>query len=153
MSVKSIKAFDDASDFLRKEAEDNGLKMIAPDFIPNSRRALEAAEYAREQDKHLAYHEATFRKYYTEGQDIGSWEVLRDVAEEIEIDADEMQANTEKKEYEQLVSMHKRQAVASGVKGVPVYIFDSKYVVIGLRPYTAFQEVMQQIQKENTLVE
>lgn len=153
VSVNSIKNFDDASDFLRTEANENGLKMIVPDMIPNSRRALEAAEYAREQDKHLEYHELTFRKYYEDGEDIGSWDVLRDIAEEIGINANEMQANTEKKMYDSLVSMHKQQAVSMGVKGVPVYIFDNKYVVMGLRPFSAFQEVMGQLQKESDLVE
>lgn len=153
MSVGTIRNFDKSSDFLLKEAKEYGLKMVVPEFIPNTRRALEASEYAREQGKHLEFHETTFRKYYAEGLDISAWEVLRDIAEEVGIDANEMQINTEKKAYEQIVSMHKQQAVSMGVRGIPMYIFDKKYTVMGLRPYPAFQEVMELLQKENALVE
>lgn len=151
MTVNSIKNVDQASDYLRTEAKENGLTMIVPDMIPNSRRALEAAEYAREQGKHLEFHERTFEKYYAEGQDISDWEVLRAVAAEIEINADEMQTNTEKKMYTQTVDMHKQRAVSMGVTGVPLYIFEEKYVVMGLRPYPAFVEVMEQLEKDKSL--
>ena len=82
--------FAGANERLKQMAHAAGLEMVQPDVIPNSRRALEATEYAREQGKHEQFHRAVFNKFYGEGQDINQWSVLRAAAEEAGLDPDEM---------------------------------------------------------------
>ncbi len=49
--------FGGMSDALKQEAHQAGLEIVIPEIIPNSRQALEASEYARQQGLHEAFHE------------------------------------------------------------------------------------------------
>lgn len=140
--------FGGMSDMLREEAQKAGLPMVIPEVIPKSRRALEASEYAREQGKYEVFHELVWRKFYGEGEDLGSWEVLRQTAVEMGLDADEMEIKTESGMYTAVIDANLRELAALGATGVPLFIFNQKYAVIGLQPYAAFQEVMDHIQQD-----
>jgi predicted DsbA family dithiol-disulfide isomerase len=137
------------SDMLREEASLAGLPLVVPELIPKSRRALEASEYAREQGKHDVFHKVVFRKFYGEGQDLSLWHVLRAAAEEVGLDAETMKRKTENGDFKAVVETHVAEIVALGASGVPLFVFDQKYAVVGLQPYEAFQEVMAHIAADN----
>ena len=133
------------SERLQGMAQEAGMQMVMPDLIPNSRRALEAAEYARAQGTHEAFHTGVFRQLYAEGQDIGRWDVLRAAAEEVGMDADAMQRETEAGSFRATVDWQIAEARALGITGVPTYIFDDQYAVVGAQPYEVFQQAMAQL--------
>jgi predicted DsbA family dithiol-disulfide isomerase len=133
------------SERLLEMAQEVGMPMVMPDRIPNSRRALEAAEYARAQGLHEAFHAVVFRQLYAEGQDIGRWEVLRAAAVEVGMDADAMQRETEAGNYRAAVDRQIAEARALGITGVPAYIFDDQYAVVGAQPYEVFQQAMARL--------
>jgi predicted DsbA family dithiol-disulfide isomerase len=129
-------------------AQEAGMEMVTPEVIPNSRRALEASEYAREQGQHEPFHTAVFDKLYREGQDISRWEVLRAAAEEVNLDPDAVQRETETGKYRAAVDDQIAQARALGITGVPTYIFDNRYAVVGAQPYEVFQQAMAELASE-----
>jgi predicted DsbA family dithiol-disulfide isomerase len=130
------------SEHLKEMAADSGLVIVTPDVVPNSRRALEAAEYARAHGRHESFHKAVFRKLYGEGQDISRWTVLGAAAKEVGLDPEAMQRETENGEYRTLVDEHIWEAQALGITAVPTYVFADKYAIVGAQPYTVFQEAM-----------
>jgi predicted DsbA family dithiol-disulfide isomerase len=136
------------SDRLQEMAQEAGMPMFMPDPIPNSRRALEAAEYARAKGIHKDFHTVVFRQLYAEGKDIGCWEVLRAAAEEVGIDADAMQRETEAGSYRAAVDRQIAEARALGITGVPAYIFDDQYAVVGAQPYEVFQRIMARLAQD-----
>jgi len=140
--------FGGMSDVLLKEAQQAGLPMSVPARIPNSRRALEAAEYARGHGQHAAFHHIVFRRFYGEGENLASWVMLRAAAEEAGLDPDEMQRKTETGMYRPFVSQQMARIMALGATGVPLFIFEDKYAILGLRPYQAFQEVMEHVSSQ-----
>jgi len=140
--------FGGMSDMLHEEAEKAGLLLAVPEIIPKSRLALEATEYAREQGQYDAFHELVWRKFYGEGEDLSSWQMLRRAAGEVGLGADEMQKKTEAGAYTAVIDTHMQELAALGGSGVPLFIFDQKYAIIGLQPYAAFQEVMTHIKQE-----
>ena len=103
------------------------------------------SEYVREQGKHELFHKIIFQKFYGEGQNLRSWSVLRAAAEEVGVDADEMEERTENGRYTKIIDQRLAELQNLGASGVPLYIFDGKYAVIGLQPYAAFEEVMAHI--------
>ena len=133
---------------LKQMADEAGLAIVFSDWIPNSRRALEASEYAREHGKHEAFHTAVFNKFYGKGEDLGSWTMLRAAAEEVGLDSEAMQHRTEADHYKAIVDAQFAEARRLGITGVPVYIFDSKYAIVGAQPYDAFKEVMTHVLAE-----
>ena len=82
---------------------------------------------------------------------MSSWELLRSAAAEIGLDADEMKDKTESGLYAAVIDAHLRELAALGGTGVPLFIFDQKYAVIGLQPYEAFQEVMNRIEQDEQM--
>lgn len=130
---------------LKQRANASGREMIFREIIPSSRRALEASEYAREQGKHQVFHDLVFHKHYSEGLDIHEWEVLTDAAEEAGLDAEEMQSQTDAGTYTEVVTEQIMSTYKLGVRGVPAFIFNDKYVVVGAQPYEAFQKAIEQI--------
>jgi predicted DsbA family dithiol-disulfide isomerase len=137
-----------AGERLRQMARESGRNIVFRDWTPNSRRALEASEYAREQGKHEEFHRTVFRKFYGEGQDMSKWDVLCAAAEEVGLDPDEMQRETESGKYHDVVTQHIRRAHAMGITGVPAYVLGERYLIMGAQPYELFQQVMAELTEE-----
>ncbi len=133
---------------LDQMAKAAGLKMVHPDYIPNSRRALEATEYAREQGKAEEFHHVVFRKYYGEGLDIHQWPVLRAAAEEVGLNAEEMQRATDAGKYHAMLDSEIETAQELGVNAVPTYVLNDKYGIVGAQPYEVFERVLAKLAEE-----
>ena len=130
---------------LRSIANSYGLEFVSTRRIYNTRRAHEATEYARERGMGNEYHKVLFRKIYAEGQDISQWDVLRSAAEVVGLDADEMQREVENEKYTAQVADQVRWAYQIGVTGVPTYVINNHYGIVGAQPYEVFQNVLDQI--------
>lgn len=136
---------------LKKMADAVGLPMVFAKRILNTRLAHETTEYARGKGKHLAFHKAVFDKFYGKGEDISRWDVLRDIALQVGLDADEMQQEVEAGKHTADVNAMVREAQNIGVTGVPTYVLDDRYAVVGAQPYEAFVQALEQIKQEKAL--
>jgi predicted DsbA family dithiol-disulfide isomerase len=130
---------------LRQIAESYGMEFQSVPRIYNTRLAHEATEYAREHDKGNEFHKVLFRKVYAEGQDPSQWDVLRSAAEEAGLDADEMQRDVQNEKYTAKVVDQVRWAYQIGVTGVPTYVIDDRYAIVGAQPYEVFKSALAQI--------
>ena len=130
---------------LRQIAESYGMEFVSTKRIYNTRRAHEATEYARVHDKGNEFHKVVFRKVYAEGQDPSQWDVLRSAAEEVGLDADEMQREVENEKYMATVVDEVRWAYQIGVTGVPTYVINNRYAIVGAQPYEVFKSALEQI--------
>ena len=133
---------------LQRMADEANLPFVMKERMINSRRALEASEYAREQGRHEAFHRVVFRKFYGKGQDMHDWDVLQAAAKEVGLDPDEMREKTVRGEYSAVVTHHIQQAHAQGISGVPAYIIGNKYLIMGAQPYDVFRQAMAKLQAE-----
>ena len=133
---------------LKQMARGAGMEMVFPPRLPNTRLAHEATEYARAHGKHEEFHRIVFRLYYGEGQNISRWEVLRMATQKVGLDPDEMRREVESGRYVATVQGQIATAQALGITGVPTYILDDKYAVVGAQPYEVFQRVMARLAAE-----
>ena len=133
---------------LRQIAESYGMEFQSTQQIYNTRLAHEATEYARLHGKGNEFHKVVFRKVYAEGQDPSQWDVLRAAAQEVRLDADEMQREVKDEKYMATVVDRVRWAYQIGVTGVPTYVIDNRYAIVGAQPYEVFQGVLEEIMKE-----
>jgi predicted DsbA family dithiol-disulfide isomerase len=130
---------------LKQIASQHGMEFLSTKRIYNTRIAHEATEYAREHGKANEFHKVLFRKVYAEGQDPSQWEVMRSVAEEVGLDADEMQHEVESGHYAADVDEQVRTAYQIGVSGVPTYVINDRYAIVGAQPYEVFKNALMQI--------
>jgi predicted DsbA family dithiol-disulfide isomerase len=148
---------------LRQMAESYGMKFVSVPRIYNTRLAHEATEYARQHDnparfkspiqrdergKGNEFHKVLFRKVYAEGEDPSKWDVLRSAAEEAELDAEEMQREVEAEKYMATVVDQVRWAYQIGVTGVPTYVINDRYGIVGAQPYEVFKSTLEEIAKQ-----
>jgi predicted DsbA family dithiol-disulfide isomerase len=133
---------------LRRMAGSYGMEFVSTKRIYNTRLAHEATEYARVHGKGNEFHKVVFRKVYAEGQDPSQWDVLRSAAEEVSLEADEMQREVEAEKYMAEVVDKVRWAYQIGVTGVPTYVINNRYAIVGAQPYEAFREALEQIAKQ-----
>ncbi len=130
---------------LEQIAKSYGLKFVSVRRFYNTRLAHEATEYARRQGKAEQFHRIVFRQVYADGLDISRWDVLRAAAVEAGLDADEMQRMVEGGDFTKEVAGQVREAYDLGVTGVPTYVFNDRYAVVGLQPYEIFQRAVARI--------
>ena len=84
------------SDAVRRMNEEAGLVYNPhPERVPNSRRALELAEWARARGSYDDLHERIMDAYWSEGRDITGWDVLAPIVAEAGLDADEARAEVD----------------------------------------------------------
>ena len=148
---------------LRQIAESYGMEFMSTKRIYSTRLAHEATEYAREhgnparfkspiqrdeRGKGNEFHKIIFHKVYAEGRDPSQWEVLRSAAEEVGLDADEMQRNVENEKYTANVADQVRWAYQIGVTGVPTYVINDRYAIVGAQPYEVFKNALEQIMNQ-----
>jgi predicted DsbA family dithiol-disulfide isomerase len=130
---------------LEQMADMYGMKFVSTKRIYNTRRAHEATEYAREHGKANEFHHVIFRKVYAEGLDISKWEVLRIAAQEVGLNPDEMQQDVDRGKYTIEVAGQVEEAYQIGVSGVPTYVINDHYALVGAQPYEVFKRALAQI--------
>lgn len=130
---------------LRSIANVYGMEFRSTERIYNTRLAHEATEYAREHNKGNEFHKIIFRNVYAEGHDLSQWDVLRSAAEEAGLNADEMQRIVQAETYKVNVEEQVKQAYQMGVTGVPTYVINDRYAVVGAQPYEVFKNALEQI--------
>ena len=133
---------------LRSIAGAYGMDFESTERIYNTRIAHEATEYARERGKGNEFHKVVFRKVYAEKQNPSQWDVLRSVAEEVGLNADEMQHDVESEKYKSNVEEQVRWAYQIGVTGVPTYVVNDRYAIVGAQPYEVFKQALAQIMNQ-----
>jgi len=118
--------------------------------IYSTRLAHEATEYARENGKANEFHKTLFRKVYAKGQDPSQWAVLRATAEEVGLNPEEMQQLVESNKYTGYVEEQVRWAQQIGVTGVPTYVINDRYAVVGAQPYEVFKNALIRITNQQS---
>lgn len=130
---------------LRSIANSYGMDFRSTERIYNTRLAHEATEYAREHGKGNEFHKVIFHKVYTAGQDPSQWDVLCSAAKEVGLDADEMHRDVESGKYTSNVAEQVQWAYQIGVSGVPTYVINDHYALVGAQPYEVFKNALVQI--------
>jgi predicted DsbA family dithiol-disulfide isomerase len=135
----------DPNNPLKARAKALGLTMLDREFLPSTRRAHEAAEFARERGKLEPMHAALLRRYWSHGEDLYDLTTLRGAAADAGLNPGELQqaivAGTYKKAVEEAVA----EARALGVRAVPLFVIREELAVEGAQELRVFRQAMQQL--------
>ena len=106
----------------------------------NSRKALMASEYARDMNKYDAFHENIFHAYFTESLDIGNPDVIAAVATKSGLDGKKTLAAASAGRYASRLDDVKREGQLLGLTGIPLFIINNQYKIIGAQPLEVFRD-------------
>ena len=132
-------------DNLRAMAAESGIEMRRPPLIPNTQKAHESTEFAKERGKLWEIHRALFHAYFEEEQNLGDTDVVCAVAASIGLDADELRRALDDRRYAPEVQQQLDWARAAGITGVPTVVFQEKFAVVGAQEYDVFRDVATRV--------
>lgn len=121
--------------------------MRLPPIQTRSRRAHEAAKWAQTQNQFDAntfdaYNTAIFRAFFERGEDIGSIDVLVNLARDLDLDVSSLRAALESKQFEPDVLSDENEAATLGLHAVPAFIANRRFALTGVQPVTALEEMV-----------
>jgi predicted DsbA family dithiol-disulfide isomerase len=131
-----------AEEGVNRLAAQVGLKLRLDDRLINSRPALQAAEFAREQGHFEQMHHELFRTYWDEGRDVSDMAVLREVAVAVGVDAAGMEEAVSANRFGNYLDARRAEAQELMIDGIPAHVVADRYLVMGAQPYDLFERVM-----------
>ena len=134
-------------DRLRDMARQSGIEMIAPPVVANTRKAHEATEFAKDGGRLRRFHRAVFSAYWERGDNIGDADVLCRLAQDCGLDADVLRAALADGRYAQRVDEQIAWARDAGLGGVPTFIFDDRFTLVGAQEYNVFADIARRMQR------
>jgi predicted DsbA family dithiol-disulfide isomerase len=106
-------------DNMRRMAADSGLDMKRPPLIPNTRKAHEATEFAREHGNLLAFL--------------------------CGMDSDGLREALADGRYTGAVDEQIAWSRAAGITGVPTVVFEDRFAIVGAQDYEVFADVARRV--------
>ena len=128
---------------LRSMGAPFGITFVDRPILSNSRLALQAAEFAREQDLFDPFHTALFAAYFSRGLDIGNIDVLALIAHESGLDSGAMKKALQVGKYLPGLEAAKEEAAVRVVTGVPTFFIGDKKSVVGAQPIEVFRKALR----------
>jgi predicted DsbA family dithiol-disulfide isomerase len=130
---------------LRARGKEAGIAFNTHTLLSNSRLALMASEYARDQGHHDSFHGNMFSAYFTEGQDIGHPDVIAAIAVKSGLDAKETLAAAKDGRYASRLDEAGREGQLLGLTGIPLFIVNNKYKIVGAQPIDVFRDFLDKM--------
>jgi len=128
---------------LRQMGAPFGITFADRPFLSNSRPALMAAEFARDQGRFQPFHEALFSSYFSQGLDIGNIDVLMRVAADSGVDPEAMKNAVQGRTYLPTLQKAQEEATRLGVTGVPAFFINERRSIVGAQPLEVFRKALR----------
>jgi predicted DsbA family dithiol-disulfide isomerase len=134
------------ADPLRERFAAAGLEYNRPAVVPNTKLALRLTELARALGLHDAFHDRLMDAYWAAAEDIGDAEVLRRLAADVGLAAEEVERVLgDPAAFLEDVDGSTRQAQSLGVNGIPAFVLDRRLLVLGAQPIEVFRQAFAQL--------
>jgi predicted DsbA family dithiol-disulfide isomerase len=116
--------------------------IVHPERIPNTRRVLAVAEYARAQGKLDEFRRAGMEAHWRHGNGLESDADLRAIAESVGLPGDDAVAAAEDPRYVGEIDRKMAEAAQQGVTGIPTFFIGDE-AVVGCQPYEVLAAAAQ----------
>lgn len=117
-----------------------------PDVVPNSMRAQQLTELARDLGRHAEVHDRLMDAYWSEAQDIGDPAVLRRLAGELGLPTEDVEEVLGGERYRDRILASTREAVSVGANAVPAFVLGRRLLVLGAQPDEVFEQAFARLE-------
>ncbi len=138
---------DDAPSPVEERAVREGLRFArGRERTSYSRLALEATAFGEEAGlDDLALHRSLFRAYFEELADLGDPEVVVEAAARAGADPEGLRAALAERRHRERVEHGIAESRRAGVTGIPTFVFDDRFALVGAHEYPVFQSMMERL--------
>jgi predicted DsbA family dithiol-disulfide isomerase len=127
---------------LRARGREAGVVFGNRTLLSNSRSALMASEFARDQGLYDSFHENMFRAYFTNGLDIGNPDIIAAIAKKSGLDEKETLSAVGDDRYQPRLDKARREGQLLGLTGIPLFVIENKYKIVGAQPIEVFRDLL-----------
>lgn len=116
--------------------------------IPHTRPAQAATIFAAEacaEDVVDAFHRRVYRAYWEDAENLGDSDVLQRLMIECGLDWDTFAPRLESGLYDGVMQQQHDQAMTLGLNGVPSFVVERKYGIVGAQPAETFVEIIEKV--------
>ncbi len=135
---------------MRNRGREYGLNFCDVMVMPNSRRPLIVGEYSRIMGKNEEFTDTIFKAYFEDCLDIGNDEVIIDLAKKIGLTKKDVENALEDPLLQKTYANNCAEAKKRNITGVPTFIINDEYTIVGAQPEQTFVELFEKIEKEIT---
>jgi predicted DsbA family dithiol-disulfide isomerase len=107
----------------------------------NSRLAQEVGKWAESRDKGREFHNAAFRAYFVDGQNIGKADVLVEVVESVDLSGEDALKVIQDRTFREDVDLDWNRSRELRVTAVPTFLFNHRFLV-GAQKYAALEKLL-----------
>ncbi|HSK19430.1 MAG TPA: DsbA family protein [Longimicrobiales bacterium] len=138
-------------------ADEVGVVVKRPTLVVRTRKAHEAAAYARSEGRYPAMHAALYAAYWQEGRDIGRIDVLSEIGSEVGLDASGLRVALDIDQQTARVEQDEAWAARLGLDAVPAWIMMhdgadgtgvAAGILVGLQRY---EELKAWVERDNDI--
>jgi predicted DsbA family dithiol-disulfide isomerase len=130
---------------LRTRGKEVGVVFSSLKLLSNSRLALMASEFARDQGLYDSFHENMFHAYFTDSLDIGNPDVIAAIAKKSDLNEKEMLSAVTDGRYASRLDEARREGQLIGLTGVPLFLIENKYKIVGAHPIETFRNLLNKL--------
>ena len=124
---------------------DNLVYAPPPAVVPNTRQALQVTELARDLGLQRVFHDRLMDAFWAEETNIGDPDVLRRLATEVGLDAEQVEDTLAGDRYVDRITAATQQAHSLGITGIPGFLLDRRLVLTGAHPLDVFDQAFAQL--------
>ena len=128
---------------LRARGREVGVVFGIRTLLSNSRLALMASEFARDQGLYDSFHENMFQAYFTNGLDIGNPDIIAAVAKKSGLDEKATLSAVADGRYQKRLDEARREGQLLSLTGIPLFIIENKYKIVGAQPMEVFRDLLK----------
>ncbi len=113
-----------------------------PTVQPRSRLAHEAAKWAGRQKRFDEYNLALFQAFFQHGLDIGKQGILKQLAEELDLDPSGLLTSLANETFTPEVLADQEEARQIGVSAVPAFALDGRVIATGVQTVDTLKNLL-----------
>lgn len=131
-------------------AKENNIEIKLPKYLSLTRKALETAEFARENGVFAECHERIFNAYFLDSKDIENEKTLLEIVSELGLDPEELKQNWKDETYFKIIVESIRELHSVGITAVPAFFIGNKKqrIVVGVHPQEDLEKVIRKAQAD-----
>ena len=116
-----------------------------PDVVPNSQKALQVTELARDRGLHEPVHTRLMHAYWSEAKNIGDESTLLDLVSEAGLDRAEAESALAEGRYAPRVEASTLEANQHGIHAIPAFVLDGRLLILGAQPEQIFERAVDEL--------
>jgi len=137
---------------MKQRAAELGLPYTGSDRVISTRPALLVAELVRQRhpERYQELHHALFQAYFVDSRNLAQEAEVEAVCQQLGFDPGIVAEAMASPVYDAVIAKSMEQARAYGITGIPTWIVNDQYKIVGAQPFERLRDAFLQIEAKGS---